>query len=65
MQITLSRKARKQYDKLNEPVKGRVKAALNDLSKNPPRGDIKSLEGATDFVPASVIIEYYSIAWRA
>jgi mRNA interferase RelE/StbE len=49
MQVTLSRKARNQYDKLNEPVKSRIKAALNDLSENPPQGDIKSLEGRDGF----------------
>jgi mRNA interferase RelE/StbE len=49
MQVTLSRNARKQYDKLNEPIKSRIKAALNDLSENPPQGDIKSLEGRDGF----------------
>ncbi|MDR1015596.1 MAG: type II toxin-antitoxin system RelE/ParE family toxin [Coriobacteriales bacterium] len=45
MKVTLSRKAHKQYDRLNEPIRSRVRTALDCLSKEPPQGDIKSLEG--------------------
>lgn len=35
----------KIHKRLNEPQKGRITQALEQLSKEPPEGDIKSLTG--------------------
>jgi mRNA interferase RelE/StbE len=45
MHVLLSKKARSQYSKLNEPIKGRVKNSLQQLSYEPPQGNIKKLAG--------------------
>ena len=45
MNVLLSEKAQKQYDRLNEPVKGRIAAAIGKLEAEPLQGDIKRLEG--------------------
>ena len=45
MNVVLSPSAAKYLEKLNEPVKGRIKAALRKLGQEPPQGDIKALAG--------------------
>lgn len=45
MNVVLSPKAVKYLKRLNEPQKGRIIKALNQLSNEPPEGDIKSLVG--------------------
>ncbi|MDR3119771.1 MAG: type II toxin-antitoxin system RelE/ParE family toxin [Clostridiales bacterium] len=45
MKAVLSPQAAKDLERLNEPVKSRIKAALRKLEKEPPQGDIKALEG--------------------
>ena len=43
--IELSPKAAKYLEKLNEPMKSRIKSALLKLANEPPVGDIKNLSG--------------------
>ncbi len=45
MNVVVSPKAAKFLKRLNEPQKGRIIRALNQLAKEPPEGDIKSLTG--------------------
>ena len=45
MKVILSGEAKKQYGRLNEPMLGRITDALDDLEKEPPKGDIKRLSG--------------------
>jgi len=45
MHVELNKTARKQYERLNEPIKGRIAAALDKLELEPPEGDIKKLQG--------------------
>ena len=45
MNVILSPSAAKYLEKLNEPIKGRIKAALRKLEQEPPQGDIKALTG--------------------
>ena len=45
MNVVLSPSAAKYLEKLNEPIKGRIKAALKKLGQEPPQGDIKALAG--------------------
>ena len=49
MRVELSRAARKELDKLNQPVWGRMKKALKKLELEPPEGDIKKLTGADGY----------------
>ncbi len=46
MEVLLDRKAAKQLARLNEPLKSRIIGALRKLEKEPPEGDIKSMEGS-------------------
>ena len=45
MNVVLKPSAAKYLSRLNEPNKSRIKKALEKLVKEPPEGDIKSLEG--------------------
>ena len=45
MKTALSPQAAKYLGRLNEPIKGRIKAALKKLEHEPPQGDIKTLSG--------------------
>jgi len=45
MRVELNNTAKKQYKKLNEPYKSRIAAALDKLELEPPKGDIKKLQG--------------------
>lgn len=45
MNVFVSPKAAKYLKRLNEPQKGRIIKALEQLEREPPQGDIKSLVG--------------------
>ena len=45
MLVLLQRAARKYLERMNEPDKGHILAALAGLEKEPPLGDIKPIEG--------------------
>lgn len=45
MQVFLHRTAAKYHDRLNEPYRSQVTAALEGLEKGPPKGDIKPMVG--------------------
>jgi len=45
VRVVLSPKAAKYLERLHEPTKGRIKAALKKLEQEPPQGDIKALAG--------------------
>ena len=45
MRVFLHRTAAKYLDRLNEPYKGQITAALEDLEKEPPEGDIRPMVG--------------------
>lgn len=45
MNVVVSPKAAKYLKRLNEPLKGRIIKALEDLAKEPPEGDIRSMTG--------------------
>jgi len=49
LNVVLSPKAVKYLERLNEPTKGRIKAALKKLEQEPPQGDIKSMTGQEGF----------------
>ena len=49
MKLVLSPKAVKYLEHLNEPIKSRIKAALNKLELEPPQGDIKTMAGQEGF----------------
>lgn len=48
IQIEYSRKSVKYIDTLDRPTKQRIKLGIEGLTKIPPVGDIKSLQGYTD-----------------
>lgn len=48
MQIEYSKKAAKYISGLDRPTKQRIKKAIEGLTEEPPRGDIKALQGYTD-----------------
>lgn len=45
MNVVLSPKAAKYLKRLNQPIKGRIIEALEDLAKEPPEGDIRAMAG--------------------
>jgi mRNA interferase RelE/StbE len=45
MRVVLERKAAKQLERMNEPMKSRIIAELRNLEKEPPQGGIKKLRG--------------------
>jgi mRNA interferase RelE/StbE len=49
MKVILDNHAVKYLDRLNEPIKGRIKAGLQKLADNPPQGDIKKMSGRKDY----------------
>ncbi|MDR1940046.1 MAG: type II toxin-antitoxin system RelE/ParE family toxin [Clostridiales bacterium] len=49
MEVRLLKKAGKYLESLNEPIKSRIKRALNKLSIEPPQGDIKNIEGSNEY----------------
>ena len=48
MQIEYSKKAVKYINALDKPTKQRIKIAIEGLIENPPKGDIKLLQGFSD-----------------
>lgn len=48
MQIKYSKKAAKYINALDRPTKQRIKAGIEGLTEQPPRGDIKTMQGFTD-----------------
>lgn len=48
MQIVYSKKAVKYINGLDKPTKQRIKTAIEGLTAEPPKGDIKLLQGFTD-----------------
>ena len=45
MQVVLEKQAAKYLERLNEPIKSIIISALRDLANDPPKGDIKKLQG--------------------
>lgn len=48
MQIEYSKKAAKYINALDRHTKQRIKAGIEGLTEQPPRGDIKIMQGFTD-----------------
>ena len=48
MQIEYSKKAAKYINALDRPTKQRIKKGMEGLTQQPPKGDIKLLQGFTD-----------------
>lgn len=48
MKIEYSKKAAKYINGLDRPTKQRIKSAIEGLTEQPPKGDIKLLQGFTD-----------------
>ncbi len=48
LQIEYSKTAVKFINKMDRPTKQRIKAAIEGLTEQPPKGDIKTLQGYTD-----------------
>ena len=49
MNVELSPKAIKFFNRLNEPMRSRIAAALHKLEQEPPQGDIKALRNGNWF----------------
>lgn len=49
MEVQISPKAAKYYAKLDSITKQRIKSALERLSREPPEGDIKKLQGINGY----------------
>jgi mRNA interferase RelE/StbE len=45
MKVVLEKKVAKYLERLNEPIKSNIIAALGKLAQEPPQGDIKKLQG--------------------
>jgi mRNA interferase RelE/StbE len=45
MEVELTNKAIRQYERFNEPVLSRINDAIDKLELEPPEGDIKELKG--------------------
>lgn len=48
MQIEYSKRAAKYINALDRPTKQRIKKVIEGLTEQPPKGDIKLLQGFTD-----------------
>lgn len=48
MKIEYTKKAVKYIELLDKPTKQRIKAGIEGLTENPPKGDIKTLQGYSD-----------------
>jgi mRNA interferase RelE/StbE len=49
MRVELTKKAKQQFLRINEPFKSRIFNALKKLEKEPLQGDIKKLEGMSGY----------------
>lgn len=48
MQIVFSKSAKKELDKMQPNMKKLIRSAIEGLTENPPKGDIKPLQGFDD-----------------
>lgn len=48
MEIRYSKIAQKTIESYDRPTKQRIKAGIEGLTKTPPEGDIKQMQGYTD-----------------
>lgn len=48
MKIEYSKKAAKYINALDKPTKQRIKIGIEGLTENPPKGDIKVMQGYLD-----------------
>ena len=48
MKIKYSKKAVKYIESLDKPTKHRIKAGIEGLAENPPKGDIRTMQGYKD-----------------
>lgn len=48
MKIEYAKKAVKYIESLDKPTKQRIKAGIEGLTENPPKGDIKIMQGFSD-----------------
>lgn len=48
MQIEYSKRAVKYINALDRPTRQRIKAGIEGLTQEPPKGDIKALQGYSD-----------------
>ena len=48
MEILFDKKAQKFIELQDKPTKQRIRKAIEGLTKEPPEGDIKTLQGYTD-----------------
>lgn len=48
MEIRYTKKAAKYINDLDRPTKQRIKSAIEGLTFEPPKGDIKTMQGFTD-----------------
>ena len=49
MNVLLRNQAAKYLERMNEPQKSRLKAALAKLGEDPPQGDIKRMSGKDEY----------------
>lgn len=48
MKIKYTKKAVKYIESLDKPTKQRIKTGIEGLTDNPPKGDIKTMQGYSD-----------------
>lgn len=48
MKIEYAKKASKYIESLDKPTKQRIKVGIEGLTENPPKGDIKTMQGYSD-----------------
>ncbi|EOS45254.1 hypothetical protein C809_03093 [Lachnospiraceae bacterium MD335] len=48
MKIEYAKKAVKYIESLDKPTKQRIKQSIEGLTENPPKGDIKMMQGYSD-----------------
>ena len=48
MRIEYAKRAVKYIESMDKPTKQRIKAGIEGLTENPPKGDIKLLQGYSD-----------------
>ncbi|MCM1145030.1 MAG: type II toxin-antitoxin system RelE/ParE family toxin [Blautia sp.] len=48
MKIEYTKRAVKYIESLDKPTKQQIKAGIEGLTENPPKGDIKTMQGYSD-----------------
>ena len=48
MKIKYTKKAVKYIESLDKPTKQRIKTGIEGLTENPPKGDIRTMQGYSD-----------------